>query len=286
MQFGTEDDYPLYDSAIHQAASNGDITIIRNLLDGPGRTQRVNLKNYLGCTPLRLAASKGHWECVQLLLQSGASIEEGDRKGQTALFMAIAGNHIECVKLLLAAGADPNGRRENMCTPLYLAACAGFVECIDLLLDAHADVNRKHTDVDWLTFLTDPLCVSIEKNHLECFRLLLMAGADMSCGQGVSGLRHLTLQALQKNDPRYLQMLLEFGLSLQITDLNHQQFTLQKEKFTPGMYTFLQIALSNARPLQDLCRFTVRRAIGLRNMSCLVKKLPLPGKLQDFIVFR
>lgn len=246
MQFAvtTEDDFPLYDSAIHQAACNGDIAIVQNLLDGAGRTQRVNLKNYLGCTPLRLAASKGHWECVQILLQSGARVDEVDRKGQTALFMAIAGNHIECVKLLLAAGADPNGRRENICTPLYLAACAGFEDCIRLLLEAHADVNRKHTDVGWLTFLTNPLCVSVEKNHFNCFRLLLLAGADMSCGQAISGLRHLTLQVLLRDDPRYLEMMLKFGLPLQVSDLEHEQFISQKQKCNPERWNMLQNALS------------------------------------------
>lgn len=280
-----EDDYPLYDSAIHQAASSGDTSILQNLLDGPGRSQRVNLKNYLGCTPLRLAASKGHHECVHLLLQSGASIEEVDRKGQTALFMAIAGNHIECVKLLLNAGADPNGRRENICTPLYVAACAGYDECIELLLAAKADVNRRHTDVEWLTFLTDPLCVSVDKNHFNCFKLLLLAGADMTCGQGTSGLRYLTVSALQKYDNSFLILLLEMGLPLQVTDLKHAQFGMV-EKFTPGLLNFLRYALSNPRSLQSLCRLTVRKFLGPENKTFFTDQLPLPNKLLSYIMFQ
>jgi ankyrin repeat protein len=55
---------------------------------------------------LLYAAREGHLEMVQLLLSSGANIEQADANGVTPLLMAIMNNQIPVAHLLIRKGAD------------------------------------------------------------------------------------------------------------------------------------------------------------------------------------
>ncbi|KAL9987111.1 hypothetical protein ACROYT_G001361 [Oculina patagonica] len=53
-------------------------------------------------------AAKGHKVCVELLLNSNASLNGKDKDGRTPLLMAIQGAYEDVVKLLLERGAKVN----------------------------------------------------------------------------------------------------------------------------------------------------------------------------------
>lgn len=72
-------------------------------------------------SPLRLAASRGHTECVEELLSRGAEVN-ADPGGSTALHDACVGGHTVCVQLLLSYGADPEVLSADGSTPLHLCA--------------------------------------------------------------------------------------------------------------------------------------------------------------------
>ncbi|VDP16877.1 unnamed protein product [Onchocerca flexuosa] len=57
-----------------------------------------------GETALHCAAARGHLECVQSLLDAGASADAIDQNGQTALHLALKRSHIDIALLLITKG--------------------------------------------------------------------------------------------------------------------------------------------------------------------------------------
>ena len=55
-------------------------------------------------TPLFHAASEGHVECLQTLLQGGVSVDILDEKGLAAMYYATWEGHLECMRLLASVG--------------------------------------------------------------------------------------------------------------------------------------------------------------------------------------
>lgn len=72
---------------------------------------------------LRLAASTGHYCCVEELLFREAEVD-ADPGGRSALHDACSGGHHACVKLLLEHGADPNLLSADGNAPLHLCNTA------------------------------------------------------------------------------------------------------------------------------------------------------------------
>lgn len=100
-------------------------------------------------------------------------LETRDDMGHTALNMAARFNHVEICLLLLEHGAKVNTADKDGWTPLMNAAKHGSVE----LVQAFVDKSRAHLEDRDLGGFT-PLTWAVYKNHLECVRCLLKAGAD------------------------------------------------------------------------------------------------------------
>ncbi|MBD5411748.1 MAG: ankyrin repeat domain-containing protein [Treponema sp.] len=68
----------------------------------------VNVKDVQGSTPLSIAAARGYYDIVQLLLENGANANERGHGpfGSTALDMAEMGGHKNIMNLLRAYGAE------------------------------------------------------------------------------------------------------------------------------------------------------------------------------------
>lgn len=100
---------------------------------------RINEKSvwccgWLPCTPLRIAATAGHGNCVDFLIRKGAEVDLVDVKGQTALYVAVVNGHLESAQILLEAGADPNGSRHHRSTPVYHASRVGRADILQALI--------------------------------------------------------------------------------------------------------------------------------------------------------
>jgi ankyrin repeat protein len=106
-----------------------------------------------GLVPLQQAAECGDREMCQLLVQSGAAINEnGGFLGDTALHRTVSSKRIETQRILLELGADVNMRARSGETPLMRAVVTDNVEGIFELLkwkpDLHAVDAEGYTALD------------------------------------------------------------------------------------------------------------------------------------------
>lgn len=75
-----------------------------------------------GYTPLHAAISRGHVNCVRLLLQAGADMNSVTARGSSCLYLASKYGHIGCARALMEAGAIVNAAADGYWMPLH-AAC-------------------------------------------------------------------------------------------------------------------------------------------------------------------
>lgn len=83
-------------------------------------------------------------ECVKLLLENGAMINEKDNYGRTPLHISARYNIGECTKILLENGALINEKDNDEFTPLHYAVLCGHISCVKLLVEKGALVHEKN----------------------------------------------------------------------------------------------------------------------------------------------
>ena len=66
----------------------------------------INHQSPSGLTALHYAAAEGSYECVELLIDSGAEVDVVDSQGCSALDFAVRGGHFDCASHLIRAGAE------------------------------------------------------------------------------------------------------------------------------------------------------------------------------------
>ena len=105
---------------IHTAASSGDLETVTSLLkDNP---RLAFCEGPKGSTPLGLAASKGHWKVVEVLLANNAEVDASDDNGSTPLHLAAEDGNVLIAGFLVSKGAQVNSRDRKGRTPLHIAA--------------------------------------------------------------------------------------------------------------------------------------------------------------------
>ena len=103
------------DISIHDAARRGDIVAVKQHL---AAGTDVNAKASNG-TPLHLAATFGHKEIAELLIDKGADVNAvGGLLGWTPLHWAASEGRKEVAELLIAKGANVNAKDDHGETPL------------------------------------------------------------------------------------------------------------------------------------------------------------------------
>lgn len=98
--------------------------------------------------PLAVAANVGRIDCMEVLLNCSANVNQKVTAGakQTYPFiMATAAGHAAAAALLLEHFADPGTKMEPSGDSALMMACGGgHMQCIELLLSLRADVNERN----------------------------------------------------------------------------------------------------------------------------------------------
>ena len=121
---------------LHAAAHNGDLEMVRVLLD---YGVDIDAQNDGHCTPLDFASRNGHRNdsrVVQFLIEHGADINaRASRSGFAPLHRASKNGRIEVVSLLIEHGANVEVQDKYGRTPLDVASGDQREEIMELLLE-------------------------------------------------------------------------------------------------------------------------------------------------------
>lgn len=112
-------DRPAGTTALHVAARHGNTTAVQLLLEHGARLDQGNEQ---GVTPLMVAAWQGHADAALVLLDKGADVKNTfDAAGQTPLMYAAHGGNLAIVNAILARGAQANHETPTHATALSIA---------------------------------------------------------------------------------------------------------------------------------------------------------------------
>jgi ankyrin repeat protein len=131
------------DKKLQQATQNGDVAEMRRLVAN-GRD--VNERDADGLAALHVAAVNGDVEVIRVLVvELGADKDAKDAAGQAALHYAAATGHVEAIKALVQLGVNKDAKNANGET-LYIAAFNGHVEAIKALEQLGAQIDAQAAD--------------------------------------------------------------------------------------------------------------------------------------------
>ncbi|KAG0181013.1 hypothetical protein DFQ29_009547 [Apophysomyces sp. BC1021] len=123
---------------LHLAASRGHLDVVQCLIEE--YEVSVDSRDKEGETALLKAAYEGRFSLVKYLLSKNANIHQKDKDGWTALHNACSKGCLPIVRLLVENGANVNVRSKMGHTPLINAASKGYMSIIEYLLEeAHAN---------------------------------------------------------------------------------------------------------------------------------------------------
>ncbi|KAL3852939.1 hypothetical protein ACJMK2_016544 [Sinanodonta woodiana] len=240
---------------LHLAAAQGSIGLMDFLISCGFSVQSTNL---FGETPLHIACRLGHTEIVQYLIATGADINSKDCGEYTSLFHAIKEKKPEVVKLLIQAGCDLDTLNEDLLSPMDQAVHDNQSDIVALLLKGGCSIYKTRGYVYYLGHISNSIPFSLwASGDIDNLRLLLEAGYVISYSQFE---KMLQVSHILNLDEKYIN---------ELSQLLHQPLSLQ-----------------------SACRGAIRRHLMKKQantrtaLDSLIKQLPLPGRLIDFVSIR
>ncbi|XP_032941708.1 ankycorbin isoform X2 [Catharus ustulatus] len=160
------------DDRLLQAVENGDPEKVASLLGKKGTS--ATKQDSEGKTAFHLAATKGHAECLRIMVTHGADVTAQDGAGHSALHLAAKNSHPDCIKRLLQSKCPVDSTDNSGKTALHYAAACGCLQAVQLLCEHKCPINIKDLDGNI------PLLLAVQNGHTEVCKYLLDHGADIN----------------------------------------------------------------------------------------------------------
>ncbi|XP_062384739.1 GA-binding protein subunit beta-2a [Sardina pilchardus] len=140
--------------------------------------------DWLGTSPLHLAAQHGHYSTAEVLLRAGVSRDARTKVDRTPLHMAAAEGHAVIVELLVRSGADINAKDMLKMTALHWATQHGYHKVAEMLVKHGADAHALSK------FDKTPLDIAIDIQNADLIILLqeaMQTQVNISAEAGITG---------------------------------------------------------------------------------------------------
>ncbi|KAF1564031.1 Ankycorbin, partial [Eudyptes schlegeli] len=139
-----------------------------------------------------LAATKGHAECLRIMVTHGADVTAQDGAGHSALHLAAKNSHPDCIKMLLQSKCPADSTDNSGKTALHYAAVCGCLQAVQLLCEHKCLINVKDLDGNI------PLLLAVQSGHMGVCKYLLDHGADINTRDKNGRYSRLTLKTEAK----------------------------------------------------------------------------------------
>ena len=127
-----------------------------------------------GCTALWIAAAKGHFDVVRLLIEQNAEVDGRTSSNSTPLRAAAFNGHLNIVRCLVENGADVNARNNFNSTPLMITCHSGHLDVASYLVKHGANINLQDNNG------SSCLHCASERGHVQLVCELLASGAKQT----------------------------------------------------------------------------------------------------------
>lgn len=194
-------------NALHKAVTFADEAAVRSLLSA--HPNEADKKDFLGWTPLHMAALRGNAPIAEMLLSNRAATDTQDEVGNTPLHWAAFAGHSDVVEVLLRhkANTDVVGSTEN--TPLDFAIQQRFPSIAAMLITNGAGLNSHKRWGD------TPLHIAASREDVEVIKLLLVNGANVNALRGANYRQSSLDIAVTGDSGESVRLLITNGASLQ-----------------------------------------------------------------------
>ena len=135
------------------AARDGKLDFVKVILRYEANTEARGTINIDGgviedCTALWVAACKGHFDVVRLLIEQSAEVDSRTSSNSTPLRAAAFDGHLDIVRCLVENGADVNARNNFNNTPLMITCYKGHPNVASYLVKHGANINLQDNKGD------------------------------------------------------------------------------------------------------------------------------------------
>ncbi|NXP12296.1 RAI14 protein, partial [Thinocorus orbignyianus] len=197
------------DDRLLQAVENGDPEKVASLLGKKGAS--ATKQDSEGKTAFHLAATKGHAECLRIMVTHGADVTAQDGAGHSALHLAAKNSHPDCIKRLLQSKCPADNTDNSGKTALHYAAACGCLQAVQLLCEHKCPINVKDLDGNI------PLLLAVQSGHTEVCKYLLDHGADINT-RDKNG-RTALMMACEAGNLNMVEAFLKKGADVSLVDV-------------------------------------------------------------------
>ncbi|XP_039698635.1 ankycorbin isoform X4 [Pteropus medius] len=258
------------DDRLLQAVENGDVEKVASLLGKKGAS--ATKQDNEGKTAFHLAATKGHVECLRVMVTHGVDVTAQDAAGHSALHLAAKNGHHECIKKLLQSKCPAESVDSSGKTALHYAAAQGCLQTVQALCEHKSPINLKDLDGNI------PLLLAVQSGHSEVCRFLLDHGADVN-SRDKNG-RTALMVACEIGSSNIVEALIKKGADLTLVDsLGHNALHYSKLSENAGIQSLL---LSKISQDADLKTPTKPKQLSDVSSPRSITSTPLSGKESIF----
>ncbi|EHB02278.1 Inversin [Heterocephalus glaber] len=156
-------------SQVHAAAVNGDKGTLQRLIIGNSALK--DKEDQFGRTPLMYCMLADRLDCADALLKAGAEVNKTDHSQRTALHLAAQKGNYRFMKLLLTRRANWMQKDLEEMTPLHLTTRHKSPKCLALLLkfmapgEVDTQDKNKQTALHWSAYYNNPEHVKLLIKH-------------------------------------------------------------------------------------------------------------------------